>query len=165
MFATFTPFFGLHFFIAFAVARMMRGNIFAALMATFVGNPPTFVLIAATSLRTGHFLLGTEFEKVDDSLGKKFKEAASTLWHNFKAIFTDATAEWRSLEIFYNEVFFPYLVGGLIPGAIAGTIGYMLSVPVIRAYQQRRRSKIKAKFEEIKRKAAEVDVTPGLAKD
>lgn len=161
VFTSFTPFFGLHFFVAALIAYVMRGNLLAALMATFFGNPPTFVVIAAVSMQTGHFLLGTEFERLDVSLGEKFKEAAHDLWHNLISPFTGAQPDWHGLSIFYDEVFFPYLVGGLIPGAICATICYMISLPLITAYQNRRRAKIKAKFEAIK-KRADLDQEPEL---
>ena len=66
----------------------------------------------------------------------------------------DREADWNGLLRFYHEVFFPYLIGGLIPGVICATIAYYLSVSVIRAYQNRRRKRIKAKFRAIKKKAA-----------
>jgi uncharacterized protein len=158
VFTSFTPLFGFHFFVAAFIAYVLRGNFFAALMATFFGNPPSFFLIAAVSMRTGHFILGTEFEKHDASLSEKFKQAGADLWHNFKSFFNDDVADWHGLEVFYNEVFLPYLVGGIIPGIICATVMYALSLPLIRAYQHRRRSKIKAKFDAIKKKAeAEAD--------
>ncbi|HKK86405.1 MAG TPA: DUF2062 domain-containing protein, partial [Roseovarius sp.] len=39
IFVTFSPFFGLHFFLAASLAWVMRGNIVASLLSTFVGNP------------------------------------------------------------------------------------------------------------------------------
>ena len=47
VFVCFTPFFGLHFFMAAILAFLMQGNIVAALLATFFGNPLTFPFIAA----------------------------------------------------------------------------------------------------------------------
>lgn len=158
VFAAFTPFFGLHFLVAFLIARILRGNILAALSATFVGNPLTFVPIGVLSLKTGHFLLGTQFDDHDGrSFGGKFADAWGDLYHNFLAMFTDATAHWHGLRIFYDEIFFPYMVGALIPGAVCGTLAYYLAVPVIHAYQQRRRSKIKAKFDKIRKRAESDD--------
>ena len=58
VFVTFTPFFGLHFLLAWGIAVVMRGNVLASLLATFFGNPLTYVPIAATSLWFGHRLLG-----------------------------------------------------------------------------------------------------------
>lgn len=155
VFTTFTPFYTIHFLIAFLVARMMRGNILAALMATFFGNPLTYVPIAVVSLKTGHYLLGTEFDEDSHrSLGGKFVDAGGDLKDNLIAIFTGRDADWRGLSVFFDEVFFPYFVGGLIPGAIAGTIAYYISVPLIRAYKHRRKRAIKKKFDAIKNKAA-----------
>ncbi|AVO38400.1 DUF2062 domain-containing protein [Pukyongiella litopenaei] len=162
VFTTFTPFYGLHFLVAFLVARLLRGNILAALMSTFFGNPLTYVPIGLISLQTGHFLLGTEFDdRTHRSFGGKFVDAGRDLRDNFIAMFTDRDADWQGLHLFYDEVFFPYLVGGLLPGMVAGTIAYYLSVPVIRAYQTRRKNKIKAKFEAIKQRAEiEADGVP-----
>lgn len=163
VFTSFTPFYGLHFLVAFIVARLLRGNVIAALSGTFFGNPLTYVPIGVISLKTGHFLLGDDLSADEVSFGGKFLEAWRDLKHNFIALFTDDHADWSGLSQFYDDIFFPYMVGGLIPGAIAGSIAYYLSVPIIRAYQHRRKARIKAKFEEIKKLAqAEADAPEKL---
>lgn len=155
VFVTFTPLFGLHFFVSVLLAILIRGNIVAALMATFVGNPLTFIFIAFISLKTGYMILGIELERWQlTMLSRRFADAGSDLWHNFIAIFTTARMDWSGLAIFSKEVFLPYFIGGLIPGMICATACYYLMVPVLRAYQKRRRGMIKAKFEAMKRKAA-----------
>ena len=155
VFTAFTPFYGLHFLIAAVLARVMNGNLLASLMATFFGNPLTYVPIGVAALQTGHWLLGTEpDDEVHRSFGGKFVDAGDDLWNNFKALFTDRTADWDGLAVFYDQVFFPYMVGGIIPGVICATICYVLTVPVIRAYQTRRKALIKKKFQAIKDKAA-----------
>lgn len=152
VFTTFTPFYGLHFFVAAIIARVMQGNIIAALLATFFGNPLTYLPIGVASLKTGHWLLGTEFESADRRLGSKFSEAGHDLWQNFKAIFDGNPPNWHGLRIFYDEVFFPYLVGGIIPGIITASLFYYLAVPVIRAYQNRRKGRVKAKLATLRKK-------------
>ncbi|WP_271881478.1 DUF2062 domain-containing protein [Phaeobacter italicus] len=155
VFTTFTPFYGMHFVVAAIIARLMNGNILAALSGTFFGNPLTYVPIGVASLQTGHWILGTEFDSdVDKSLVGKFLAAGEDLFDNLVALVFDRPADWQGLTLFYHEVFYPYLVGGVIPGIICATVCYVLSVPLIRAYQQRRRAKIKAKFEIIKKRAA-----------
>jgi len=150
---TFTPFYGLHFLIAWIIARIMRGNVLAALLATFFGNPLTYVPIAAISLETGHILLGRgPHHGVDASLWVKFAGAWHDLWHNLVALFTAQSADWHRLAIFYHEVFFPFMVGSIIPGIIAGAIAYYLSVPVIRAYQNRRRKALRGKLGQLRKK-------------
>ncbi|NSX53938.1 DUF2062 domain-containing protein [Parasulfitobacter algicola] len=155
VFTTFTPFYGVHFIVAGTTAIFMRGNILAALLATFFGNPLTYVPIGIISLNTGYLLLGKEPKTdVDRSLGGKFVDAGNDLWHNFLAIFTDRTADWSGLTVFYTDIFYPYLIGGLIPGMLAGYIAYFISVPLIRAYQNRRKGRIKAKLANLREKAA-----------
>ncbi len=153
-FAVFTPLFGFHFFIAAFLAWVMRGSIIASLLATFIGNPLTYVPIAYISLKTGHFLLGTSPNNtIDDSLFHKFGRAAGDLWHNFRAIFTDERAHWADLHRFYDDVFFPWLVGGIVPGIICGVVCYYLSVPLIRAYQKRKAARLRKKMAKLRDQA------------
>jgi len=155
VFVTFSPFFGLHFVLSAMLAWLMRGNIIAALLATFVGNPPTFVVIAAVSLQTGHFILGRPPPgEVDEGMFRLFGYAIRDTFWNLWAILTGQTPEWGSLPAFYQEVFLPYMVGGIIPGLIAGIAAYYITLPIIQAYQNRRKGRIKAKLAALKAKAA-----------
>jgi uncharacterized protein (DUF2062 family) len=155
-FTVFTPFYGMHFIVAAIIAKTMRGNILAALLATFLGNPLTYIPIAIISLKAGHFMLGIEPRRaVDLNLGQKFGGAFQDLFDNFLAIFTHREPHWADLIAFYHDVFFPYLVGGIIPGLISGTICYILAVPVIRAYQKRRLSKLLARSKKQRKQQAD----------
>lgn len=147
VFTSFTPLYGFHFLLAALIGKMIRGNILASILGTFFGNPLTYVPIAVAALKTGHFILdeGHPGPRHREGVGEQFAHAWRDLWHNFKAIFTDARADWDGLEKFYHDLFFPYLVGGIIPGIIAAAVCYFLSVPVIRAYQKRRRKMLMAK--------------------
>ena len=164
VFVCFTPLFGLHFFLAALIAWVIRGNVLAALLATFVGNPLTFLPIAALSLQTGYFLLGHGLvDKLGDDhkLGPRFIEAWRDLRDNFLAIFTDAQSDWSGLIAFYHEVFLPYLIGGVVPGLIAGLVGYYVSLPLIKAYQNRRSGAIKARLAALRAKASRKADTTG----
>ncbi len=123
VFTCFSPIYGMHFLIAAVIARAINGNLLAALLGTFFGNPLTYLPIGVVSLKTGHFLLGTEFEEGHkQSLAAKFANAGADLWYNFLALFTDATADWHGLSVFWDEVFFPYMVGGVLPGIATATV-------------------------------------------
>jgi len=154
---SFSPFFGLHFVLAATISKILRGNIIASLLATFVGNPLTFLAIAASSLQTGHFLLGTggrAMGEADRTLAEKFGGAAGDLKHNFLAMFTPEQANWSKLAVFYHDVFLPYMIGGIIMGLIAGLAAYYFSLPIIMVYQKRRQARLKAKWIALKQKAA-----------
>ena len=56
-FASFTPFVGLHFVLAFIIAWAIRGNIIASALGTFVGNPITFPIIWIVTHELGSFLV------------------------------------------------------------------------------------------------------------
>lgn len=168
VFTAFTPFYGLHFFIAALLALLMRGNILAALISTFFGNPLTYIPIGVASLGTGYALLDMPIDRSlfggrgsDCSIGCRFSNAFSDLWYNFQAIFTEREANWRGLSEFFDEIFWPYLIGGIIPGVIAATICYYLCLPIIGAYQKRRRNKLREKIGQLGRAPSNSDGTDG----
>ena len=145
VFTSFTPLFGMHFFIAALLAWAMRGNILASLLATFVGNPVTFPLIAAISMELGSWMLGYHGVPLPVVL-EAFSNASFTLWSNLLAIFTAEEANWRGFDIFWQRVFLPYLVGGILPGLAAGIAAYFLANPIIAAYQKARVARLKKRF-------------------
>lgn len=152
VFVCYTPFFGLHFFLAAFLAFLMQGNIVAALLATFFGNPVTFPLIAAACLELGNWMLGTDYGLPLPMVFDAFTQATSQLWENFLAIFTPKVAHWDQLARFYDQVFWPYLVGGLVPGVASGIAAYMLTRPAVAAYQRARIKRLKMRYQ--KRRAA-----------
>nr|WP_281501780.1 DUF2062 domain-containing protein [Aliiroseovarius sp. F20344] len=147
VFASFTPFYGLHFLTAAILSWLLRGNVLASLLATFIGNPITFPLIAELSVNLGHAMLGHEVTVHLPEIVSSFAAATNDLWSNLKAMFTEASADWSKLSRFYDRVFLPYLVGCLIPGFVAGISAYILANPLIHAYQRRRIKKLKARYE------------------
>ena len=154
-FVTFTPLFGLHFFLAWFLAVMFRGNVLAAILGTFVGNPITFPFIAATSYQLGLTILGMrKKETVWIKLQESFEDAFVTIWSNFKSLFGYEKSSWDGFLEFLQNVFLPYLVGGIFPGIITAIVMYVFSKPLIATYQKRRRLKLQ---ERKKRKALESD--------
>lgn len=154
VFTSFTPFYGMHFIVAAIVAVASRGSVLAALLGTFFGNPLTYVPIGAVSLWLGNLMLGREAsDSFHGSFGRKFFDAGADLWYNFLAIFTSAEAEWAGLFRFWDKIFLPWLVGGIIPGVITGVIFYYLSVPVIRVYKNRRKGRFAERLAELRQKA------------
>lgn len=154
VFTAFTPLLGLHFVVAIILAKFLRGNVVAAVLSTFVGNPLTYLPISLISLKMGHFILGTRFDEANQrSFIGKFYDAGHDLLHNARALFTDADANWDGLLLFGREIFWPYLVGGILPGLVAGIAAYYITLPMITAYQHRRRKRLKAKLDQLRRKA------------
>ena len=153
VFASFTPFYGFHFVLAGIFAYFVRGNVLAALMATFVGNPVTFPLIATVSVELGSWMLGLPGDMPLYRIVGAFSQASLELWTNTAAIFTSADAHWDRLGALFNHVFLPYLIGGIIPGLVTATVFYMITHRVISAYQHGRIARLRRRVE--KRRAAQ----------
>jgi uncharacterized protein (DUF2062 family) len=152
VFASFTPLFGFHFITAATVAFVIRGNVIAALLATFFGNPLTFPIIMAVSVDMGNWMLGQPNDMQLPQIVSALGRASTELWGNVASIYTGEARHWDGLTRFWHRVFIPYFVGGIIPGIIVATIMHYLSLPVIIAFQKRRSKKLRDQLE--KRRAA-----------
>jgi uncharacterized protein (DUF2062 family) len=145
VFVCFSPLFGFHFIYAALLALLIRGNVLASMLATFVGNPITFPFMAALSLTVGEWMLGVTSAVPLPQVFTAFSQAAAQLWHNLASLVTDDVAHWDRLVRFFYGVFLPYMVGSFLPGLIAGAIAYYLSYPVITVHQKRRAKKLAAR--------------------
>ncbi len=146
VFASFTPFFGFHFVTAGLVAWALRGNILASMLATFFGNPITFPIIATISVELGTWMLDLPPVPPKDIL-LGFSLASVELWGNFAAMFTPARANWTETGEFFTRIFVPYLIGGIVPGMLAGFAAYFMANPIIASYQRGRIKRMKQRFE------------------
>ncbi|MBP7002463.1 DUF2062 domain-containing protein [Amaricoccus sp.] len=140
--ASFNPLFGLHFVIAVALAWAVRGNLLAAMVGTFVGNPLTFPLIASVSLPLGRRILGhgasgRDFTRVSEA----FAGAVDGLLKGIGSLFGYGAPEWGKLWTLAADVLWPYFVGGLLPGLAASAVAYGLLRPIIAAYQAAMRAR------------------------
>ena len=151
VFVNFPPIFGIQFISAGLLAWVMRGNILAALLCTFLSNPITTPFIALGSLELGHWMLGIDRPLSAVYIFQAFGQAGSELWANVLAIFTDAPTEWGKLAAFWHAIYFPYLVGSILPGIVVSLIGYYLTIPLVHAYQKLRRARLSDRLEKRRR--------------
>lgn len=147
VFVCFTPFFGFHFVLSAALALLMQGNILAAILSTFFGNPLTFPIIAAICLELGQWMLGTPGVGPLPEVFAEFARASTQLWHNFTALFTTEVAHWDKLGRFFWRVMWPYMVGGIVPGIVCALASYMVALPAVEAYQRRRVARLRERYE------------------
>ncbi len=155
-FVNFPPLFGFQFASAALLAWVMRGNIIAALLATFLSNPITTPLIAVGSLELGHWMLGIREPMDFMDIVRHFSDAGGEIWHNIRAIFTHDVARWGHLRDFFRLIYWPYFIGSLIPGLIFSAAGYWLTVPLVGAYQKIRARKASERIEKRRRHKAAV---------
>jgi uncharacterized protein (DUF2062 family) len=146
VFASFTPFFGLHFFLAAGLAWVVRGNMVSSLIGTAVGNPVSFPIIASTSLWLGRKILGYGVSGRDPGrVQEAFSQFFVGLWQTTRSLFGYGHSEWGKLTLFVQDVLWPYFVGGLLPGLIGAIAAYYITRPLITAYQTRRRARMLAR--------------------
>ena len=121
--ASFTPFVGFHFLMAFAIAYCIAGNMASAALGTAVGNPLTFPFIWGVSYEIGSWVLR------DEPIGEAPPGLGPALRHgDFSAIWT--------------PVIKPMLVGGLPLGLAAAVIAYGITFVAVRSFQRRRRTRL-----------------------
>jgi len=137
-FIGFLPLPGLQFLAAWGMARLMRGNVLAALLGTFNTNPVTTPPFTVFSVWLGHWMLGIEAPLNAKYILSALENAGHDLWYNFMALFGPEKAQWDGLIQFWNEIYLPWLIGALGPAIVISAIAYYVTIPLVEAYQKAR---------------------------
>ena len=131
---SFTPFIGLHFILAALLAWVIRGNILTSAMGTVVGNPWSFPFIWTATYQTGQFILGREpkeesiVELISSTIGEiRIGQFINDFWK---------TADL--LKPFFELVFLPMLIGGILIGIVAWFATYIPLYKMISKYKKER---------------------------
>ena len=143
-FTSFTPLMGLHFLTAAAIAYLLRGNLLASALGTFVGNPLTFPFIWATSLSTGRWMLGLDGTSAPVDLGTAMSDVLGSLWS------FDGEQAARGLAAIWEPVFWPMMLGGAPWGLLVGLVTYWLTYRAALVFREARRDKLMAKAKRIR---------------
>lgn len=145
--ASFTPFVGLHFVLAFILALIFRGNLVAAALGTFVGNPISFPFIWITTHEIGNFLIS--LPSTGDGPLAIPKHMASIIAFTVSFQWTQAINEFA---LIWKPILYPMLIGGAILGTMTAVIIYLIVKPACHAFQITRQKRIitKQKMKNIK---------------
>ncbi len=132
-----TPFIGAHFFMAAALAWLIRANVIASMFGTIVGNPWTFPLIWIGSFQIGQWMLGGEdyVPSNEGSFTGMFSALVQSLIEGDGDLF--ATQVW--------PVWLPMILGCIPISIVVGLLVYAAFYRPIEIYQMRRRSRRAAK--------------------
>lgn len=142
IFANFPPvFFGIQMPVAALLAWALRGNLLAAVLGTLLSNPITTPIIALVSLNFGHWMLGTPESVSLNGVFAAFAAAGQDLWHNIGAAFSSETAHWEGLVLFWHQIYFPYLIGSILPGLATSALCAWATIPLVTAAQTLRRKR------------------------
>ncbi len=147
-FTSFTPFMGLHFILAFVLAWVVRGNLLASALGTFVGNPLTFPVIWAATYNTGQFLLHNAETTAPPP------EITVAMTNVMGAAFEfNGTAALNALQNIWEPILFPMLVGGTIIGVLFSIPLYFVTRRAAALFRESRRNKLITKAAEIRARA------------
>ncbi|MBR0556221.1 DUF2062 domain-containing protein [Ciceribacter sp. L1K23] len=124
--ASWTPFIGFHFLLAFAIAFLLAGNMVAAALGTAFGNPLTFPFIWAATWEIGNRILGETARR-----GGRHLDLVRLLEH-------------ADLKQVWDPVLKPMLIGSIPPALLSGLAIYLLLFLVVRNGQARRRRQLAA---------------------
>jgi len=94
------------------------------------------------SLNLGHWMLGTPEQISLNGVFAAFAAAGQDLWHNMGAAFTSQTAHWDGLILFWHRIYFPYLIGSILPGLATSALFAWVTVPIVSAAQALRRKRL-----------------------
>jgi uncharacterized protein len=122
---SFTPWLGLHLALAWSLCWLAGGSYLAALMGSWVGNPWTYALMWWGGLQIGRAMLDIQAvadERVMDGL------TLGALWERFDQLFYD--------------VLWPMSVGGVILGAVVGSLFYALIYVLVQHYYDAKRVRL-----------------------
>lgn len=134
----FLPLPGMQFIAAWLASRAVKGNLLAALLATFNTNPITTPFFAVLAMTLGHWMLGIQKPLSPDYIGEAFANAGTDLWFNVTALFGPEHTRWDGLAQFWHEIYLPYFLGALGPGLVLSLLFYWLTIPLVVAYQKAR---------------------------
>ena len=128
--ASFTPFVGLHFILAAAMAWLGRANILSSAIGTVVGNPWTFPFIWIWVYELGTWMGGKS-------------EGAGVTDMDFASFFGAILDALLSLDFAYlievaGPAWWPMFLGSIPSAILVWIVFYLAMKPMVAAYQNRR---------------------------
>ncbi|MDB6454588.1 DUF2062 domain-containing protein [Falsirhodobacter sp. 20TX0035] len=155
IFACFGPYLFHDYVIAIGLAWVLRGNVFAALVASCVNNPLTLPFFAVMSVSLGQHILGVGEGLPSWQIVGFFAGALSDIGHNLWALVSDADMNWLGLKLFFQTIYLPYLLGGTLIGIPAGLAASAAVLSLVRAYRGLRTARLRARNEALRKNGGE----------
>jgi uncharacterized protein (DUF2062 family) len=160
VFASFTPFLGLHFILAAALALALRGNVLASAIGTFFGNPWTFVPIWLVSYEVGFELI--HFNAGQGSAAQlTIDELLSVMGDIARFLTFSGKITWVDLKASLEHVLMPLLFGGVVLGIVAWLISFCLTYNAVKAWRAHRVRKLAKAAADVAVRRAQKGIRPG----
>ena len=139
--ASFTPFLGLHFILAGALALLLRGNVLASAIGTFFGNPWTFILIWLADYEIGLAIIHA-FGYGADLHVLSIDELGAIMGTAMRFLSFSGNIGWADISRDIEQVFMPLLIGGTVLGAIAWVASFLLTLWAVKGWRLHRAKRL-----------------------
>ena len=139
--ASFTPFLGLHFILAGALAMLFRGNVLASAIGTFFGNPWTFILIWLADYEIGLGIIHA-FGYGADLHVLSIDELGAIMRNVMRFLSFSGNIGWADISRDIEQVFMPLLIGGTVLGAIAWVTSFLLTLWAVKGWRLHRAKRL-----------------------
>ena len=139
--ASFTPFLGLHFILAGALAMLLRGNVLSSAIGTFFGNPWTFILIWLADYEVGFGVIHA-FGFGADLQVLSIDELVAIMGNVIRFLSFTGNISWANLSRDIEQVFMPLLIGGTVLGAIAWVASFLMTLWAVKGWRLHRAKRL-----------------------
>ena len=139
--ASFTPFLGLHFILAGALAILFRGNVLASAIGTFFGNPWTFILIWLADYEVGLGIMHS-FGYGADLHVLSIDELVAIMGNVIRFLSFTGNISWANLSRDIGQVFMPLLIGGTVLGVIAWVASFLMTLWAVKGWRLHRAKRL-----------------------
>jgi len=140
-FVAYLPLLGLHMPLAFLLALFVRANKALAVIAVWICNPLTFVLIYYPCYRLGRFVLPFFHQKPKVELDQIQALLHQTFSLNYMLTKLFTVDYWKQVGSVCTTIGLETLIGGIILGAIVAKVSYWFAYYFIIGYRTRKQTR------------------------
>lgn len=121
---SFLPYLGIHLLSGYLLARLLKGDIFAMVVGTTIGNPWTFPFMFFAAYHLGNFIMGQAHLPPE---GIPFEPVT----FSFHTMMSDPMA-----------LLLPMTIGAVILGLLCAIFAYYLVYGMVHGYQSHRKKQL-----------------------
>jgi len=142
---------GVHFFLAAALAWLIRGNVIAAMFGTVIGNPWTLPVIWLSTYEIGHLIIGRGgIEGANLNFTQMFQGLLQSMIEADGHLFLEQV--W--------PILMPMLVGSIPCATLTWIFVYTVCFRLTATYQSRRKAKRLVKARKIRCENNDMGLVP-----
>ena len=136
----------------------IRDSVLASAIGTFFGNPWTFILIWLADYEVGLGIIHA-FGYGADLHVLSIDELVAIMGNVIRFLSFTGNISWANLSRDIEQVFMPLLIGGMVLGAIAGIVSFLLTFWAVKGWRLHRAKRLLKAVQRVAdaKKAADLD--------